>query len=186
MKAICVGLFANLWPNYHSDRTHDSLEKDTPNRRVVEREGRRVAGVVSSARLASAMSEYPPGPAAELEHRSSPERFRRFVTSFAPHNPVLATQASVAETSSADPARAVGAGFQPTSRRAGNLRPSFVIDLAEQLAALAVVTLGILDRILDHSRSSDDIRSLAGPRPAQTRFANSSAGESAHQKMTVA
>jgi hypothetical protein len=43
---------------YHDDRIHDSLGKDTPNRRPVERKPSPSAVVVSCARLAVSIHRY--------------------------------------------------------------------------------------------------------------------------------
>jgi len=43
---------------YHDDRIHDSLEKDTPNRRPVESKGSPSATVISSARLGGLHHRY--------------------------------------------------------------------------------------------------------------------------------
>ena len=43
---------------YHQDRIHDSLEKDTPNRRLVERKPSSDAVVISKARLGGLHHRY--------------------------------------------------------------------------------------------------------------------------------
>ena len=50
-----VGDFVNY---YHQDRVHDSLEKDTPDRRPVERKPTLNAAVISSARLGGLHHRY--------------------------------------------------------------------------------------------------------------------------------
>jgi hypothetical protein len=43
---------------HHEDRTHDSLEKDTPNQRPVERKPARNADVISMPRLGGLHHRY--------------------------------------------------------------------------------------------------------------------------------
>jgi hypothetical protein len=58
MTLICGRLIREYINYHHDDRIHDSLEKDTPNRRILELKPSPAATVSSAARLGGLHHRY--------------------------------------------------------------------------------------------------------------------------------